>query len=94
MGVLIPRRRTIGVRLTHEEFAALERFCLANGARSISDLARSAICGLLNSTSRDGALASTVNEYSEQVKGLEQKVERLTAEIASLKGLKRSRRAQ
>ncbi len=85
MTVLIPRTRTISVRLSDEEFAALERYCVSSGARSISDLARNAMWGVVNRSSQESALASTVNEHSALVKGLEQKIEQLTAEIALMK---------
>jgi len=70
----------------------LERYCLASGARSISDLARSAICGLLNSAREESALVVTVHEHSALVKSLEGKIEQLTAEIGLLKARKRSSR--
>ena len=41
MTVLIPRIRSINVRLSQEEYLELERFSVASGARSISDLVRS-----------------------------------------------------
>jgi hypothetical protein len=91
MTVLIPRARSISVRLSLEEFSALERFCVASGARSISDLARSAICGLLNHANEEKALISTVREHSALVKDMENKIDQLTAEIGLLKAEKRSK---
>jgi len=83
--VLIPRIRTIGVRLSEEEYSALERFSIENGARSISDVARTAICNFVKRIDQENALASAVNAHSAQVKDLEQKLEQLTAEISLLK---------
>jgi len=91
MAVFAPRARTISIRLSHEEFSDLERFCIEGGARSISDVARNAICGFLNNAQQENKLISTMNEYSAQVRELEQRVERLIAEIALLKGEKRLR---
>ena len=85
MAVLIPRHRTIGVRLSEEEYEALEQFCAEGGARSISDLARSAIASFLNRSRQEKSLTSTVNRQAAQVKDLEQRIERLSAEIASLR---------
>jgi hypothetical protein len=90
MAVLMPRERSISVRLSREEFSALEKYCVASGARSISDLARSAICGLLNRAHEESALVVTVHEHSALVKSLEGKIEQLTAEIGLLKARKRS----
>jgi hypothetical protein len=90
MAVLMPRARSISIRLSLEEFSALEKYCLASGARSISDLARSAIYGLLNRAHEESTLTVTVHEHSAMVKSLEGKIERLTAEIGLLKARKRS----
>lgn len=84
MPVLIPRIRTIGVRLSEEEYSNLERYCVEHRARSMSDLARTAICNLVNDVTEENALATVVNHYAAQVKELEEKVRRLNAEIASL----------
>ncbi|MGH9564092.1 MAG: hypothetical protein ACRD3S_21780 [Terracidiphilus sp.] len=85
MAVLIPRHRTIGVRLSEEEYAALEQFCVRSSARSISDLARSAIASFLHHEHQENVLTSTVNHHAAQVRELEQKVENLCAEIALLR---------
>ena len=85
MPVLVPRIRTIGVRLSEEEYSALEKFCVESGARSISDVARTAICNVVSRVNQDYSLASAVSAHSAQVKDLEHRVEQLTAEIAWLK---------
>lgn len=85
MSVLIPRTRTLGVRLSAEEYAALERFCVESGARSISDLARNAICTFVNRTDQASMLLSSLNQHSSQVKELEQRLEMLAEELATLK---------
>lgn len=66
----------------------MEKYCVASGARSISDLARSAICGLLNRAHEESALVVTVHEHSALVKSLQGKIEQLTAEIGLLKARK------
>lgn len=68
----------------------MEEYCVASGARSISDLARSAIWGLLNRAHEESALTVTVHEHSALVKNLQGKIEQLTAEIGLLKARKRS----
>jgi hypothetical protein len=85
----MPRARSISIRLSLEEFSALEKYCVASGARSISDLARSAICSLLNRAHEESALTVTVHEHSALVKSLQGKIEQLTAEIGLLKDRKR-----
>jgi hypothetical protein len=87
VAILVPRHRTIGVRLSEEEYTSLEKFCVESGSRSISDLARSAIASFLSHMHRENALTSTVKQHSEQVKDLERKIERLSAEIALLRAV-------
>jgi len=89
MSVLIPRIRTINVRLSEEEYLELERFCLASGARSISDLVRNTMNSLITSTNQDSSLASSVIEYSGHVRELELRVKELAAELASFRTVDR-----
>jgi len=83
--VLIPRTRTISVRLSEEEHAALEKFCLDGGARCISDLARNAIRTFVSQASEESTLLVSLIQNSTQVKELEQKMELLEVEFATLK---------
>ncbi len=83
VAVFIPRTRTLGVRLSDEEYLALERFCIENGARSISDLARTAICSFVSRSNQEGILAATVNDMVAHVEELQGKIEKLSAEISS-----------
>ncbi len=85
MAVLIPRIRMINVRLSEEEYLALERFCVASGARSISDLVRRTMQSVVTGGNQDRSLASSVNEYSTHVRNLEQRVKELAAELASFR---------
>lgn len=85
MAVFIPRARTLGVRLSEEEFSSLEKFCLKCGARSMSDLARTAICSFVLSANQEGAIASTLSQNVAQVRDLQQRIEILAVELALLK---------
>lgn len=85
MSVLVPRQRTIGVRLSEAEYAELERFCVQNGARSISDLARIAISRYLNRATEESSLILAVSQNAAQVKELEEKIAKLSSEIAVLR---------
>jgi len=85
VSILVPRQRTIGVRLSEAEYAELERFCVESGARSISDLARIAISRYLNRDTEESSLALAVNQNAAQVKELEEKIARLSSEIAVLR---------
>ena len=70
--------------MSEEEFSTLRRLCLSTGARSLSDLAREAMRGLLNGANHEGGDAAR-NEYSAQMRDLEQKVDKLSAEVALFK---------
>jgi outer membrane murein-binding lipoprotein Lpp len=85
VSVLVPRQRTIGVRLSEAEYTALERFCVGSGARSISDLARIAISSYLNRGTEESSLTLAVSQNAAQVKDLEEKIARLSSEIAQLR---------
>jgi hypothetical protein len=84
MRVLRPRSRIVSIRMSEEEFSTLRRICLTTGARSVSDLAREAMRGLLNGTSQETG-DTTRNEYSAQMRELEQRVDKLSAEIEMFK---------
>jgi len=85
MRVLRPRSRIVSIRMSEEEFTTLRRICVATGARSLSDLAREAMRGLMNGAKQESAGESSRIEYSAQMRDLEQKVEKLSAEIALVK---------
>lgn len=85
MSILVPRTRTLGVRLSTDEYAALERFCLESGARSISDMARAAICNFIQRPDPGSVIATMLNQNVAQVKDLEQRIDTLTVEIQLLK---------
>ncbi|MFP5275978.1 MAG: hypothetical protein ACLGPM_02595 [Acidobacteriota bacterium] len=85
MAVFVPRTRTIGVRLSEEEYSSLERYCVESGARCISDLARTAIFRLVNRMNEESLSASAARTRFRRVHELEQKLARLTTELALLK---------
>lgn len=78
MTVLRPRSRSISVRLSEEEFATLQRLCIATGARSVSDLARKAMRDILERT----PTVESASEYAVQICDLEQKMEELASKLA------------
>lgn len=84
MAILYPRNRMIGVRVSQDEFDALEQFCLTGGARSISELARTALLKFVNQADRKKS-ASRRSASSAQMKALELKLERISEELASVK---------
>ncbi len=79
--------------MSEEEFSTLRRISLATGARSVSDLAREAMRGLLNGTTHGNGGDADRNEYSAQMRELEQRVDKLSAEIEMFKAAATSKRA-
>jgi uncharacterized small protein (DUF1192 family) len=88
MKILKPRSRTIGVRLSEEEFVALQRLCISSGARSVSDFARKAMQDFLERTEGKHGSALEESEYMAQLKNLEHRVGELAAELARFKAQK------
>jgi hypothetical protein len=84
MPVLVKRSKMVSVRLSHDEFEELKEVCEALGARSISDLARTAMHRLMNS-----GHTAEVSGLEAQVNMLGEKVARLQRELAELRGLVR-----
>ena len=84
MTVLKPRSRAISVRLSEEEYWALRRLCSVTGARSVSDLTRNAMRGLLDGQDRDQMRGIGIDEFRAQMKSLDRKIEKLAAEVTSI----------
>lgn len=85
MKILKPRSRSIGVRLSEEEFVALQRLSISTGARSVSDLARKAMQDFLERTEGKDGSAMNESEYTAQLRNLERRVGELAAQLAQFK---------
>ncbi len=83
MTVLKPRSRMISVRLSEDEYSALQQLCASTGARSVSDLTRDAMRTLLNGESRENSPSSFVDEFRDRLTNLDQKIEELAGLVAS-----------
>ena len=76
----------ISVRLSEDEYSALRRLCLVTGARSVSDLTRDAMRGLLSGTSREEALSNHLEEFRAEIRNLHRRVEIIEATVEAAKG--------
>jgi hypothetical protein len=85
MKTLKRRTRTITIRLSEEEHAALCRLSLTSGARSASDLMREALHMVLRGANPDSYLGFPTYDNPFQIRDLERKVEQLAVELSSLK---------
>ena len=84
MAVFVTRNRTLGVRLSEEEYLALEGFCARTGARCLSDVARSAIARFVGHLPKEEEIAPPRNQ-SARVKRLEEQLAKLSALVAAIK---------
>ncbi len=71
----------ISVRLSEDEYLALQQLCEVTGARSVSDLTRGAMQGLLNQVSREDA----IGDFRMQIGSLVQKIEELSERVSASK---------
>lgn len=75
----------ISVRLSEEEHSALKRLSVVAGARSVSDLARDAMRGLVNGTHREDGFSNHVEEFRAEIRSLHRKLEQLAATVKASK---------
>ena len=75
----------ISVRLSEDEYSALRRLCLVTGARSLSDLTRDAMRGLLSGTNREDALSGRLEEFRSEIRHLNTKIEHVAATVEAIK---------
>ena len=73
----------ISVRLSEDEYSAMQQLCASTGARSVSDLTRDAMRSLLEGQLRGNASASLIEEFRARLSNLDQKVEELAGRVAS-----------
>ena len=76
MGVLKPRTRLVYFRMSEEEFQEVSRRCQLEGARSLSDFARTAFKRLLDETpaEEEAALKDKLNTIDCLLSQLNQKL--------------------
>lgn len=80
MAVLKPRERLVYFRISEDEFHQFLGVCEQEGARSVSDLARSAVQRLITDGHRD----REERELAPKVEMLEQLIGELTAQVRLL----------
>jgi len=83
MGVLKPRTRIVTFRLAEEEFERIKNLCVAEGARSMSDYARTSLCNSISArAASDTGLDARVGTLDQKVQELDRAVKELTQLIA------------
>ena len=92
MTVLKRRTRMVNFRLSEDEYRELKTICIANGARSISDFARTAVCKSIDGNGTPEKFESTVRELHGKFEALDREVKRLALlveEGASAAGIRK-----
>ena len=80
MSTPIRRTRTISLRLSEQEFAALKSLYAIHGARSISDFARTALQSLLAGAANDQlAIEMKIKQFDLKLESLAAAMVRLSA---------------
>ena len=84
MAVLKPRERLVYFRITEDEFHQFASVCEQEGARSISDLARSAVQRLIADCNRQREAETLMP----RMKSLEKLIAEVTSQLHLLAGLR------
>jgi hypothetical protein len=96
MPVLKRRNRMVNFRLSEDEYESLKNFCVAEGARSISDFARATLCQAMNHNAKSGdpSLDTWVHRIDGKVDDLDRAVRSLTELVVEQRQRKRAKAAQ
>jgi hypothetical protein len=81
MNVLNTRSRMISVRLSEGEYSALVNLCVTSGARSVSDLARSALQMLVSGGDNGSVPQLHADDLLTQIQALNRKIEELNQRV-------------
>ena len=92
MAILKPRNRIVTFRVAEDEFEHLKNLSVAEGARSLSDYARAAVCNRPNgrSAAREVELDARVRKLDGKVDELDRAIKELTQLIGAGSGMRRA----
>lgn len=88
MGVMKRRTHIVNFRLSEDEYESLKNVCLTEGARSISDFARAAVCRSItgHSSSPSDELYIRVSKLDDRVEELDRAVRRINEIVVRSNG--------
>jgi hypothetical protein len=81
MTVIKRRSRRISIRVSDEEYVAVQSLCSNTGARHVSEFARTAMNAALIESSEGAALRARIELFGVQLERLVQKIDHLTARL-------------
>ena len=82
MPIIKRRLKIVSIRLLDEEYTQLLRLCQSSGARSVSDLARDSLFGLMSPASQ---LESRVIKIDSRLVALHKELVALRKEVVALR---------
>jgi len=95
MAVLKRRTRMVNFRLSEEEYEYLKKVCLTEGARSISDFARAAVCRSMAATgARKEETEVLVHILDGKVGELDREVKQLAEQMQAAQRSRRRKRIE
>jgi hypothetical protein len=81
------KSKMISLRLSEDEYEAMQKSCRSYGARNVSDLARLALhCVFDNTPATDGTLLTRVDELGQRLSMLERLVAQLQGARVGVNG--------
>ena len=83
MAILKPRTKIVTFRVAEEEFEYLKNLSIAEGARSLSDYTRAAVCNVASRPPRDVELYARVRKLDGKVEEIERAVKELVQLIGN-----------
>lgn len=87
MSVLRPRNRLVNFRLNQEEYETLKAACSSNGARSISDFARSAVMRSVGAGEPgEGLILVRLSKVGHRISELESRIRNLLRLLEGVAG--------
>lgn len=81
MGLALRKSKMVSFRLSQEEYQRFRALCAAQGVRSLSDLARTAMQKLVAAESRADPLSLEVQDLRSQVRSLSLELERISEAV-------------
>ena len=83
MAILKPRTKIVTFRVAEDEFEQLKSLSVAEGARSLSDYTRAAVCNVASRPARDVELYARVRKLDGKVEEIERAVKELVQLIGN-----------
>jgi len=85
VSLALRKSKMVSFRLSPEEYRRIREMCAAQGMRSVSDLARTAMLKLVASENHTDPLTYEVRDLRDQIRSISQALERISHEVEERK---------